>query len=164
MGGEGEKGWEETTVGGLGASYNNQIFVCVLKGKKEEGADNVGDVAGETTIKSQVLKREGGGGMCNGNDDNNGCINVRVAPYANTQHIKVPKYFVYIPYGCRIQSEACCGLNFDITTSHPALRFTPNKTQAYHCKGGPICPHTQHIKVPGTKRLYIHPIWMWDPV
>ena len=60
--GEGEKGWEETTVGGLGASYNNQIFLCVLKGKKEEGADNVGDVAGETTIKSHVLKRGGGGG------------------------------------------------------------------------------------------------------
>ena len=31
MGGEGEKGWEETTVGGLGMSYNNQIF------KRKEG-------------------------------------------------------------------------------------------------------------------------------
>ena len=31
MGGEGEKGCEETTVGGLGMSYNNQIF------KRKEG-------------------------------------------------------------------------------------------------------------------------------
>ena len=35
------------------------------------------------------------------------CINVRVAPYVHTQHIKVPKHFVYTPYRCRIQSEAC---------------------------------------------------------
>jgi hypothetical protein len=30
--------------------------------------------------------------------------------------VKVPKYFVCIAYGCRIQSEAC-GLNNDSTTS-----------------------------------------------
>lgn len=39
------------------------ITIRYLKGKKaEQGADNVGDVAGETTIKSHVLKRGGGGG------------------------------------------------------------------------------------------------------
>jgi hypothetical protein len=49
---------------------------------------------------------------------------VRVAPYAHTQHIKVSKCFVHIQYGCGIQSEACCSLNNDITTSH-RLRSTP---------------------------------------
>ena len=51
------------------------------------------------------------------------CITVRVAPYAHTQHIKVPKGFVYIQYGCGIQSEACSSLNNDITTSY-RLRST----------------------------------------
>jgi hypothetical protein len=48
-----------------------------------------------------------------------------VDPYAYTQHIKVPKHFVYIQYGYGIQSGACCGLN-------------------NHCKGGPICPYTAY--------------------
>ena len=51
-------------------------------------------------------------------------ITVRVAPYAYKQHIKVPKHFVYIQYGCGIQSEACCSLNNYITTLH-GLRSTP---------------------------------------
>ncbi len=50
---------------------------------------------------------------------------VRVAPYAHIQHIKVTKHFVYIQYGCGMQTEACCCLNNDITTSH-GLRSTPN--------------------------------------
>ena len=64
------------------------------------------------------------------------CINVMVTPYVHTQHIKAPKHFVYIPYGCRIQSEACCGLNFDITTSH-GLRSTPKipKSTPLTCRG-----------------------------
>ena len=47
-----------------------------------------------------------------------------MAPYAHTQHIKVPQHFVYIQYGCGIQSEAYCGLIDGITTSHE-LRSTP---------------------------------------
>ena len=58
------------------------------------------------------------------------CITVRVAPYAHTQHIKVPKGFVYIQYGCGIQSEARCSLNNDITTSD-RLRATPQNPKAH---------------------------------
>jgi hypothetical protein len=94
-------------------------------------------------------------------------ITVRVAPYAHTQHIKVPKHFVYIQYGFVIQFEACCSLYHYITTSH-GLRSTP-KTQyppptcreGYHGKGGPICPYTAYQ---GAKTLCIHPIQMWDLV
>jgi hypothetical protein len=94
-------------------------------------------------------------------------ITVRVAPYTHTQHIKVPKHFVYIQYGCGIQSEAIRSLNHDITTSH-GLRSTPKTrkihpppAEGYSGKGGPICPYTAYQ---GAKTLCIHPIWMWDPV
>jgi hypothetical protein len=95
---------------------------------------------------------------------------VRVVPYAHTtptQHIKVRKHFVYIQYGCGIQSEACCSLNHDITISHglrstPIIpKSTPDLQRGYHGKGGPICPYTAYQ---GTKTLCIHPIWMRDPV
>ncbi len=44
---------------------------------------------------------------------------ITVTPYASyKQHTKVPKHFVYIQYGCGIQSEDCCSLSFDIMTSH----------------------------------------------
>ena len=84
-----------------------------------------------------------------------------VVPYAHTpQHIKVPKHFVYIQYGCGIQSDACCSLNHGITTSHglrstPIIpKSTPDLQRGYHCKGGPICPYTA---CQGTKTLCIHP-------
>jgi hypothetical protein len=51
-------------------------------------------------------------------------VSVRVDPYAHSHHIKVPKHFVCIQYGCGVQSEAFCTLNHDITTSL-RLRFTP---------------------------------------
>ncbi len=51
---------------------------------------------------------------------------VRVDPYDRSHHIKVPKHFVYIQYGCGMQSEASCSLNHDITTSL-RLRSTPKK-------------------------------------
>ena len=78
---------------------------------------------------------------------------VRVAPYAHTQHIKVPKHFVYIQYGCGIQSEACCSLIHDITTLH-GLRSTPQNPKStpdlQRRITGRVAPnaHTQHIKVP----------------
>ena len=46
-----------------------------------------------------------------------------VDPCVHSHHIKVPKHFVYIQYGCGIQSEDCCSLNNDITISHQ-LRST----------------------------------------
>jgi hypothetical protein len=49
---------------------------------------------------------------------------VRVDPYAHPQHIKVLKHFVYIQYGCGMQSEAYVNHSHDITTSL-RLRSTP---------------------------------------
>ena len=49
---------------------------------------------------------------------------VRVDPYAHSHLIKVPKHIVYIQYGYGVQSEACCSLNHDMTTSL-RLRSTP---------------------------------------
>jgi hypothetical protein len=42
---------------------------------------------------------------------------VRVDPYAHSQHIKVLKLFIYIYYGCGMQSTGVWSLNYDITTS-----------------------------------------------
>ena len=81
------------------------------------------------------------------------CMNARVAPHAHTQHIKVPKGFVYIQYGCGVQFEACCSLNNDITTSY-RLRSTPKTPKStpdlQRCINVRVAPyvHTQHIKVP----------------
>jgi hypothetical protein len=44
-------------------------------------------------------------------------MSVRVDPYGHSHHLKLPKHCVYIQYGCGVQSEACCSLNHDITTS-----------------------------------------------
>ena len=82
-------------------------------------------------------------------------ITVRVAPYAYKQHIKVPKHFEYIQYGCGIQSEDWCSLSFDIMTSHwlTGLQSTPKKFQnpPPTCRGvslqGWPHMHRQHIKV-----------------
>ncbi len=94
-------------------------------------------------------------------------ITVRVDPYAHThtQHIKVKvtKHFVYIQYGCGMQSEASWSLSNDIIKSF-GLRSTPKTpesstpdpwpTLAYHCnKGRPMCSYTAYQ---GSKTLYIH--------
>ncbi len=44
-------------------------------------------------------------------------VNVRVHPYAHSQHIKVLKLFIYICYGYGMQSTGVWSLNYDITTS-----------------------------------------------
>jgi hypothetical protein len=78
---------------------------------------------------------------------------VRVDPYAHSHHIKVPKNFVYIQYGCGIQSEACCSLNNDIATSL-GLRSapkTPKPTPHLHRPSSVrVDPyvHSHHINVP----------------
>ena len=45
-------------------------------------------------------------------------------PYAHPQHLKVLKCFVYIQYGCGMQSMGVCSLNNDTTTSY-RLSHTP---------------------------------------
>ena len=56
---------------------------------------------------------------------------VRMDPYDHSHHIKVPKHFAYIQYGCGIQSEASCRLNHDITTTTSLrLRCTPSNPKS----------------------------------
>ncbi len=49
---------------------------------------------------------------------------VRVHPYTHPQHMKVLKHFLYIQYGCGMQSVVVYSLNHDTTTS-VGLRLTP---------------------------------------
>jgi len=92
---------------------------------------------------------------------------VRVHPYAHPQHMKVLKHFLYIEYGCGMQSVVAYSLNHDTTMSFgPRLttifRNLPPPTQVYQCsKGASICPSTAYE---GAQSLSIHPIWMWDAV
>jgi len=78
---------------------------------------------------------------------------VRVDSYAHSHHLKLPKHCVYIQYGCGMQSEACCSLNHDITTSL-GLRSTPKKPRSAPHLHRPnsvrVDPygHSHHIKVP----------------
>ncbi len=46
------------------------------------------------------------------------CNSVRVHPYAHPQHIKVIKHFVYIHYGCGMQSTGVPSLNHDLFGLH----------------------------------------------
>jgi hypothetical protein len=49
---------------------------------------------------------------------------IRVYPYAHPQHLKVLNHFVYIQYGCGMQSMGVSILNHDTTTSY-RLVHTP---------------------------------------
>ena len=78
---------------------------------------------------------------------------VRVDPYDRSHHIKELKHFVYIQYGCGMQSEAFCSLNHDFTTSL-RLRFTPQKTKSaphlHRDNSVRVDPyaHSHHLKIP----------------
>jgi len=72
--------------------------------------------------------------------------NVRVVPYAHTQHSKVPKHFVYIQYGFVIQSEACCSTLHGVGSTPVISKSHPRPAEMYHCKGGPTHVNPQHIK------------------
>jgi len=80
------------------------------------------------------------------------CNSVRVHPYAHPQHIKVLKHFVYIWYGCGMQSTGVWSLNHDITTTlglSPTpifLKFTPDQHRCNSVRVDPYA-HSQHIKV-----------------
>jgi hypothetical protein len=77
---------------------------------------------------------------------------VRVDPYAHSQHIKVLKHFVYIWYGCGMQSMGVWSLNHDITTSLGLIhtpniqKFTPALHRHNSVRVDPYA-HSQHIKV-----------------
>ena len=66
--------------------------------------------------------------------------------HAHPQHLKVLKHFVYIQYGCGMQSLGVCSLNHDTATSyrlghtHFPLKFTPTCTcnNSYGCTHMPI--------------------------
>ena len=73
-------------------------------------------------------------------------------PYAHPQHLKLLKHFVYIQYGCGMQSMGVCSLNHDTTTSY-RLGHTPFSLK---CTNTCTCntairihpyAHLQHFKV-----------------
>ncbi len=72
--------------------------------------------------------------------------------HAHSQHIKVLKHFVYIQYGCGIQSEASYSLKYDATTSfmfaHTPIfqNLAPTPHRYYSVRVKPYT-HSQHIKV-----------------
>ena len=77
---------------------------------------------------------------------------IRMHPYAHPQHLKLLKHFVYIQYGCGMQSMGVCSLNHDLTTSYRlghtpfSLKFNPTCTMFYVIR---VCPyaHPQLLKV-----------------
>ena len=86
---------------------------------------------------------------------------VRVVPYAHTQHIKVPKHFVYIQYRFVIQSEACCSTLHGVGSTPVISKTHPRPAEMYHCVR--VDPHVnpQHIKK--LKHFVcIIIIWMWN--
>jgi hypothetical protein len=76
---------------------------------------------------------------------------IRVYPYTHPQLIKVLKHFVYIQYGCGIQSMGVCSLNHDTTTSYrlshtPFFLKLPHLHMYYGIRVYPYA-HPQLIKV-----------------
>ncbi len=73
-------------------------------------------------------------------------------PYAHLHHLKVLKHFVYIQYGCGIQSMGVCSLNHDTASSY-RLGHTPlsysSPPPAQCIKGIRVYPydHPHHLKV-----------------
>jgi len=77
---------------------------------------------------------------------------IRMHPYAHSQYLKVLKHFLYIQYGCGMQSIGVCSLYHDTATSY-RLGHTP-----FSHKSPPTCicntaimmhpyAHPQHLKV-----------------
>jgi hypothetical protein len=93
----------------------------------------------------------------------NRCYSVRVHPYAQPQHMNVLKHFIYIQYGCGMQTARVCSLNHDITLSlGPHLTtMLQNCNWAPHldimCNSLRVHPyaHPPHIKVLNTWHTYI---------
>jgi len=63
-----------------------------------------------------------------------------VHPYAHPQHLKVLKHFVYIQYGCGMQSMRVCSLKHDTATSyrlgHAYCAHHPRSEMRFAGRGG----------------------------
>ena len=70
------------------------------------------------------------------------CNSVRIHPYAHPQHTKVLKHFIYIQYGCKIQSE----LVYSLMTWQPAFGPTSHMHRCTNVRVHPLA-HPKHIKV-----------------
>ena len=64
---------------------------------------------------------------------------IRMHPYAHPQHLKVLKHFVYIQYGCGMQSMEVCSLNHDTATSY-RLGQTPFSLKSWPWMGRSSSP------------------------
>jgi hypothetical protein len=90
-----------------------------------------------------------------------------VYPYAHPQHLKLLKHFVYIQYGCGIQSMGVYSVKSPTLQHHTGSaipHFSLNSPPPAHViqhKCVPICPSTASQVA---KTLCIHPIWLWDAV
>ena len=85
------------------------------------------------------------------------------APICPSTASQVLKHFVYIQYGCGMQSMGVFSLNHDIAKSY-RLSHTPFSTptcKRITHKDAPIGPYTVSQ---GAQTLCIHPIWIWDAV
>jgi len=71
---------------------------------------------------------------------------IRVYPYAHPQHLKVLKHFVYIQYGCGMQSKGVCGLNLTPQHHTGSAKQSPTCTRITAIRVYPY-PHPQHLKV-----------------
>ncbi len=73
-------------------------------------------------------------------------------PYTHPQYLKVLKHFVYIQYGCGMQSMGVCSLNHETATSYRlghtpfSLKFTPTCTCNTAIRMHPYA-NPQHLKV-----------------
>ncbi len=80
---------------------------------------------------------------------------VRMHPYSHPQHMKVLKHFIYIQYGCGMQTAVIYSINHDTTMSF-GLRLTPiSKKIAPTCTG-------ITITVQGCTNMLIHRTWKWS--
>ncbi len=91
---------------------------------------------------------------------------VRVHPYAHPLHMKVLKHFIYIWYGCGMQSMGVLSLNHTLQQQHHSgsaiplfSKNSPPPAQVYQCKGAPICLCTAYQCI---KTLCMHMIWIWN--
>ena len=90
-------------------------------------------------------------------------VTVRLDPQAQPQHMNVLKHFIYIQYGCGMQTARVCSLNHDITLSlGPHLTaMLQNWNWAPHldimCNSLRVHPyaHPPRIKVLNTWHTYI---------
>jgi hypothetical protein len=76
---------------------------------------------------------------------------VRMDPCTLPQHMKVHKHFIYIQYGCMMQSVGVYSLNHDTTTSL-GLHLTPIFQN--------LAPTITGITVQGCTHMPIQSIWM----